>query len=64
MAKPLMDDSLWEIIQPIIPLKARRQKHPGRKRISDRAALTGILFVLKTGIGWEDLPQDWAGAVA
>jgi len=58
MAKPLMDDSLWEIIKPLIPVKARRQKYPGRKRVCDRAALTGILFVLKTGIGWEDLPQE------
>src|ERR1041385_1232807 len=58
MAKPLMDDSLWEIIEPLIPLKARRQRYPGRKPVSDRAALTGILFVLKTGIGWEDLPQE------
>jgi transposase len=58
MAKPLVDDSLWEMIQPLIPVKARRQKYPGRKPVSDRAALTGILFVLKTGIGWEDLPQE------
>jgi transposase len=58
MAKPLMDDSLWKIIQPLIPVKVRRQKYPGRKPVSDRAALTGILFVLKTGIGWEDLPQE------
>ena len=58
MAKPLIDDSLWKIIEPIIPVKVRRQKYPGRKRVSDRAALTGILFVLKTGIGWEDLPQE------
>src|SRR3712207_9534144 len=26
--------------------------------VPDRAALTGILFVLKTGIPWEDLPQE------
>src|ERR1700722_7664864 len=52
MAKPLMDDSLWEIIRPLIPPKERRQKYSGRKRVCDRAALTGILFVLKTGIGW------------
>ena len=53
-----MEDSLWEIIQPLIPVKARRRKYPGRKRVCDRAALTGILFVLKTGIAWEDLPQE------
>jgi len=35
--------------------KPRRQRNPGRKPIDDRKALTGILFVLKTGIVWEDL---------
>ena len=58
MAKPLLDDSLWLIIQPLIPKKARRRKYPGRKPISDRAALTGILFVLKSGIAWQDLPLE------
>ena len=58
MAKPLLDDELWKIIEPLIPKKKRRFKYPGRKPISNRAALTGILFVLKTGIGWEDLPKE------
>ena len=31
---------------------------PGRKPLDNRAVLTGILFVLKTGIAWEDLPQE------
>src|SRR5574337_1554797 len=58
MTKPLVDDKLWEVIEPLIPIKARRKKNPGRKRLDDRKALTGILFVLKTGIGWKDLPQE------
>ena len=58
MAKPILDDELWEIIEPVIPKRQRRFRYPGRKTIPDRAALTGILFVLKTGIGWEDLPQE------
>jgi transposase len=59
MAKPLLDDALWEIIEPLLPpAKSRRQRYPGRKRLSDRQTLTGILFVLKTGIAWEDLPQE------
>lgn len=58
MAKPIVSDELWEIIEPLIPKKKRRLRYPGRKRIPDRAVLTGILFVLKTGIGWEDLPQE------
>ena len=58
MAKPLIDDLLWEIIEPLLPEKARRWRYPGRKPVSNRAALTGVLFVLKTGMGWEDLPLE------
>jgi len=58
MAKPILDDRLWEIIEPIIPKKERRFRYPGRKPVTDRDALTGILFVIKTGIGWEDLPKE------
>src|SRR6516162_3541737 len=59
MAKPLVSDELWDILQPLLPPpKPRRFRYPGRKRIDDRKALTGILFVLKTGIPWEDLPME------
>ena len=59
MAKPLLPDDLWDIIQPLLPLpKPRRFRYPGRKPVGDRQALTGILFVLKTGIPWEDLPCE------
>ncbi|ONS03849.1 hypothetical protein A8E21_33160, partial [Burkholderia cenocepacia] len=36
----------------IPPPKPRREKNPGRLPVSNRAALTGILFVLKTGLRW------------
>ncbi len=59
MAKPLLPDALWERIRPLLPPpKPRRFRYPGRKPVDDRKALTGILFVLKTGINWEDLPQE------
>src|SRR3954467_9384815 len=59
MAKPLVPDDLWHLIQPLLPPpKPRRFRFPGRKRLDDRKALTGIIFVLKTGIPWEDLPQE------
>lgn len=58
MAKPILDDELWKLIEPLIPKKKRRFRYPGRKRLPDRAVLTGILFVLKTGIGWEHLPKE------
>ena len=59
MTKPLVSDELWEKVQPILPVpKPRRFRFPGRKRIDDRKALTGMLFVLKSGIPWERLPQE------
>jgi transposase len=58
MAKPLVSDGLWARIEPLLPPVERRFRYPGRKRLDDRRVLTGILFVLKTGIPWEDLPQE------
>src|SRR6266581_1737392 len=58
MARPLVADELWELVEPLIPKVQRRFRYPGRKRIDDRKVLTGILFVLKTGIAWEHLPQE------
>ena len=58
MAKPLVSDELWAIVEPLIPEVERRYRFPGRRRIDDRKVLTGILYVLKTGIPWEYLPQE------
>jgi transposase len=59
MAKPLVDDELWGLIEPLLPPpKTRRQRYPGRKPLDNRKALSGILFVLKSGIPWEMLPQE------
>ena len=58
MAKPILDDELWEIIESLIPKKKRRFRYPGRKPVPDREVLTGILFVLKTGISWQYLPKE------
>lgn len=57
MAKPLLPDKLWELIQPLIPPHPPQPKG-GRPWLDDHKALTGIIFVLKTGIPWEDLPQE------
>ena len=57
MAKPLVSDELWEVIEPLLPEEPPKPKG-GRPRFDDRAALTGILFVLRSGIPWEMLPQE------
>ena len=58
MPKPLVDDRLWSIIEPLLPRKRRRRRHPGRLPLEDRRILTGILFVLQSGIPWEMLPKE------
>ena len=57
MAKPLLTDELWAVIEPCLPPP---KPHPkgGRPTVPHRNALTGILFVLKTGMSWEDLPKE------
>ncbi len=57
MAKPLLMDELWKRIEPFLP-PLRPKPKGGRPPVPNRAALTGILFVLKTGIPWEYLPQE------
>jgi len=57
MARALLPDDLWSLIAAHLPTR-RPSPKGGRPRIDDRAALTGILFVLKTGIPWEYLPRE------
>ena len=52
-----MTDELWEIVEPLLPPEPPKPRG-GRPRVPDRAALTGIGFVLKTGIPWEMLPKE------
>ncbi|MGW1917632.1 IS5 family transposase [Streptomyces sp. NPDC002076] len=53
----LVEDGLWERIEPLLPVVERRFRYPGRRRIDDRR-VPGILFVLYTGIPWRHLPQE------
>jgi transposase len=57
MKRPLVTDELWSIVEPLLPAQQPKPKG-GRPRVSDRAALTGILFVLRSGIAWEMLPLE------
>jgi len=59
MARRPVSKELWQQLQPLIPAFVPSNKGGPRKRtVSDEAALNGILFVLQTGIPWEDLPQS------
>lgn len=57
MAAPLISDELWSLVEPLLPPHPPRPQG-GRPPIPDRACFTGIMFVLKTGIRWEGLPQE------
>ncbi len=62
MAKPIVSDALWARIEPLLPPERERPRG-GRPPRPNRAVLAGILFVLRTGIGWEYLPREMgAGA--
>ena len=55
----MVSDELWARFEPLLPApKARRFQFPGRKPVDNRVALSVILFVLKTGIPWEDVPRE------
>lgn len=59
MARDLVDDELWSVVEPLLPPpRRRRRKHPGRKPLGNRKVLSGILFVLMSGIPWEVLPKE------
>jgi transposase len=57
MPKPLVTDEFWDVVEPLLPKELPRPRG-GRPRISNRAAFTDILFVLKSGIPWQMLPQE------
>ena len=57
MSKELVSEEHWEAIEPLLPEEPPKPKG-GRPRIDDRAALAGIVFVLKSGIPWEMLPHE------
>jgi transposase len=57
MSKLLVTDEVWALVAPLLPPEPPKPQG-GRPRVPDRAWLTGILFVLKTGIPWEYLPVE------
>ena len=58
----MIDDELWELIEPLLPPWPARS--PGPRPVPDRACLQGILYVLHTGIGWETSRRSWGSGSA
>jgi transposase len=61
MDEEILTDEVWARLESLIPLRPRRFKHPGRRRADDRAALEGILWVLRNGVGWNRVPTRLFG---
>jgi hypothetical protein len=55
MPKPFLSDEQWKKIEPLLPQSSRR----GRPWADNRRVLEGILWVLKTGARWRDLPPEY-----
>ena len=54
MARSDMSDLEWEFIKQVLHNKPR-----GVKRVDDRRVINGIFYVLRTGIPWADLPEQY-----
>ncbi len=57
MAKDLLSDELWAMLEPL-PLAPPPRPKDGRTRVPNSTTLPGIHFVLKDGIPWEFLPPE------
>lgn len=58
MSDSILSDELWQRIEPLLPKPKKRRdvQHAGRKSADPRAVMTGIVFALKTGVPWKNLP--------
>lgn len=56
--KPLVTDELWMRVEPLLPVERPPGKKGGRPRVANRQVLTGILFVLRYALPWQQLPLE------
>jgi len=54
-----LTDAEWRAVAPHIPVAPFKQKHTGRPRKPDREVLNGILWVLRTGAQWKEMPKRY-----
>ncbi len=57
MSEQLVSDELWRMVKPLLPAETSKARG-GRPRIPDRTVLSGIVFVLRSGIPWRMLPKE------
>lgn len=49
----------WTVIEPLLPKPKKRADGKGRPRTDDRTILNGILWVMRTGAPWHDMPNRY-----
>jgi transposase len=54
-----LTDEQWEVVRPLIPVPFKRTDGRGRPKVEDRKILDGILWVMRTGASWHDLPDKY-----
>ena len=54
-----LTDEQWTVVRPFIPVPPKRADGRGRPRIDDRAILNGILWIMRTGAQWKDMPDRY-----
>lgn len=54
-----LTDEQWSFVETYIPAEEKKAKRRGRPFISPREILNGVLWVLKTGARWRDLPEKY-----
>jgi len=58
--KPVeLTDEQWDIIKPLIPEPPKRPDGRGRPRRDNREILNGILWIMRTGAQWKDMPDRY-----
>jgi transposase len=54
-----LKEEQWEVVKPLLPKPNRRKDGCGRPRVNGREILNGILWVLRTGAPWHDMPERY-----
>ena len=54
-----LTEEQWAIIEPLLPKPVKRADGKGRPRVDDRTILNGILWVMRTGAPWHDIPNRY-----
>jgi transposase len=58
MPKPFLSEEQWQRLAPLLP----KNKSRGRPWAENRRVLEGILWILRSGARWRDLPPEYPSA--